>query len=171
ISFDTIMRRIKYVTGDLFTAPSQESLAHCVSEDLRMGKGIAVLFKKNFGRTSELKEQKNLVGQCAVLTHDQRFIYYLITKKKASQKPTYVDFRQSLEDMKSPCLEYNVKRISLPRIGCGLDQLEWSKVLQILQEVFKQTDITLTMYSLRCFTKQTVCQTVDLPQKMRRHGD
>uniref|UniRef100_A0A3P9NHS2 Macro domain-containing protein n=1 Tax=Poecilia reticulata TaxID=8081 RepID=A0A3P9NHS2_POERE len=72
------MRRIKYVTGDLFTAPSQESLAHCVSEDLRMGKGIAVLFKKNFGRTSELKEQKNLVGQCAVLTHDQRFIYYLV---------------------------------------------------------------------------------------------
>uniref|UniRef100_A0A3P9QGA2 Macro domain-containing protein n=1 Tax=Poecilia reticulata TaxID=8081 RepID=A0A3P9QGA2_POERE len=125
------MCRIKYVIGDLFSAPNQESLAHCV---------------------------KKLLGQCAVLTHDQHY-----EKKKASQKPTYVDFRQSLEDMKSHCLEYNVKRISLPRIGCGLDQLEWSKVSQILQEVFKQTDITLTVYSL--------CQTVDLPQKMRRHGD
>uniref|UniRef100_A0A3B3W0V5 Macro domain-containing protein n=1 Tax=Poecilia latipinna TaxID=48699 RepID=A0A3B3W0V5_9TELE len=51
------MCKIKYATGDLFSAPNQESLAHCVSEDLRMGKGIAVLFKKNFGRVTELKEQ------------------------------------------------------------------------------------------------------------------
>uniref|UniRef100_A0A3P9QG69 Uncharacterized protein n=1 Tax=Poecilia reticulata TaxID=8081 RepID=A0A3P9QG69_POERE len=40
------MCRIKYVIGDLFSAPNQESLAHCVT-----------LFKKNFGPTSELKEQ------------------------------------------------------------------------------------------------------------------
>uniref|UniRef100_A0A3P9QJ44 Uncharacterized protein n=1 Tax=Poecilia reticulata TaxID=8081 RepID=A0A3P9QJ44_POERE len=50
------MCRINYVIGDLFTASNHESLAHCVSRDLRMGKGIAVLFKNNFGRTSELKE-------------------------------------------------------------------------------------------------------------------
>uniref|UniRef100_A0A3B3YC28 Macro domain-containing protein n=1 Tax=Poecilia mexicana TaxID=48701 RepID=A0A3B3YC28_9TELE len=142
------MCKIKYVTGDLFSAPNQESLAHCVSEDLRMGKGIAVLFKKNFGRVDALKEQKKLTGECAILTHDRRFIYYLITKKKASQKPTYVSLRQSLEAMKCHCLENNVKRISLPRIGCGLDQLEWSKVSQILQDVFKQTDIALTVYSI-----------------------
>uniref|UniRef100_A0A3B3TNM6 Macro domain-containing protein n=1 Tax=Poecilia latipinna TaxID=48699 RepID=A0A3B3TNM6_9TELE len=141
------MCKIKYVIGDLFTAPNQESLAHCVSEDLRMGKGIAVLFKKNFRRVAALKEQKKLVGECAVLTHDRRFIYYLITKKKASQKPAYVSLKQSLEAMKSHCLENNIKRISLPRFN-GLDELEWSKVSQILQDVFKQTDISLTVYSL-----------------------
>uniref|UniRef100_A0A3B3WKH7 Macro domain-containing protein n=1 Tax=Poecilia mexicana TaxID=48701 RepID=A0A3B3WKH7_9TELE len=66
------MCKIKYVTGDLFSAPNQESLAHCVSEDLRMGKGIAVLFKKNFGQVTALKEQKKLTGECAVLTHDRQ---------------------------------------------------------------------------------------------------
>lgn len=45
------------VRGDLFTCPSKTSLAHCVSEDLRMGKGIATLFKAKFGRVSELKAQ------------------------------------------------------------------------------------------------------------------
>ena len=30
---------------------------HCVSEDLRMGKGIAVLFKKKFGGVEELQAQ------------------------------------------------------------------------------------------------------------------
>uniref|UniRef100_A0A3B3Y782 Macro domain-containing protein n=1 Tax=Poecilia mexicana TaxID=48701 RepID=A0A3B3Y782_9TELE len=113
-----------------------------------MGKGIAVLFKKNFGRVDALKEQKKLAGECAVLTHDRRFIYFLITKKKASQKPTYISLRQSLEAVKSHCLENNVKIISQPRIGCGLDELEWSKVSQILQDVFKQTDIALTVYSI-----------------------
>uniref|UniRef100_A0A3B3X625 Macro domain-containing protein n=1 Tax=Poecilia mexicana TaxID=48701 RepID=A0A3B3X625_9TELE len=52
--WDPDMCKIKYVTGDLFSAPNQESLAHCVSEDLRMGKGIAVLFKKNFVKSSIL---------------------------------------------------------------------------------------------------------------------
>ncbi|XP_043975888.1 ADP-ribose glycohydrolase OARD1-like [Gambusia affinis] len=88
-----------------------------------MGAGIAVMFKKKFGRVSELKEQKKLPGQCAVLTHDQRFIYVQITKKKGNQKPMFVNLRQSLEDMKSHCLQNGVSRISIPLIGCGLDQL------------------------------------------------
>uniref|UniRef100_A0A3B5QAM3 Macro domain-containing protein n=1 Tax=Xiphophorus maculatus TaxID=8083 RepID=A0A3B5QAM3_XIPMA len=131
---------LKYVTGDLFSCPRDESLAHCISEDCRMGAGIAVMFKKKFGRVSELKKQKKLPGQCAVLTHDQRFIYY--------QKPTYVSLRQSLEDMKSHCLENGVNRISIPRIGCGLDQLLWSKVSKILEQIFKETNISIAVYSL-----------------------
>ena len=44
--------------GDLFK-DSEESaaLAHCISEDCRMGKGIAVLFKNKFGGVSELLKQ------------------------------------------------------------------------------------------------------------------
>uniref|UniRef100_A0A087XM30 O-acyl-ADP-ribose deacylase 1 n=1 Tax=Poecilia formosa TaxID=48698 RepID=A0A087XM30_POEFO len=114
---------LNYITGNLFSFPWDESLAHCISEDCRMGAGIAVMFKKKFGRVSELKEQKKLSGQCAVLTHDQRFIYYLITKKTVSQKPTYVSLRQSLE-------------------------VQWSKVSKILEQVFKETNISITVYSL-----------------------
>lgn len=43
--------------GDLFSSPPTASLAHCVSEDLAMGKGIAVLFKDKFKRVGELKSQ------------------------------------------------------------------------------------------------------------------
>uniref|UniRef100_A0A3B3VCY6 Macro domain-containing protein n=1 Tax=Poecilia latipinna TaxID=48699 RepID=A0A3B3VCY6_9TELE len=48
---------LNYITGNLFSCPWDESLAHCISEDCRMGAGIAVMFKKKFGRVSELKEQ------------------------------------------------------------------------------------------------------------------
>ncbi|CAI5648122.1 unnamed protein product [Oreochromis niloticus] len=140
--------RLSYVTGDLFSCPAHEALAHCISEDIRMGAGIAVEFKKRFQGVTELKEQKKVTGQCAVLKSDGRFVYYLITKKKASQKPTYESLRQSLEDMRSHCLKNQVSRISMPRIGCGLDRLKWTSVSEILDQVFKHTDISITVYSL-----------------------
>ena len=46
------------VQGDMFACCSRSSsLAHCVSEDMHMGKGIATIFKKEFGRVDELKRQ------------------------------------------------------------------------------------------------------------------
>ena len=42
---------------DLFEAPLTASLAHCVSEDMHMGKGIAVTFKEKFRRVGELLGQ------------------------------------------------------------------------------------------------------------------
>jgi len=46
---------ITEVQGDLFT--SSDSLVHCVSRDLHMGKGIATEFKKQFGGVDELRQQ------------------------------------------------------------------------------------------------------------------
>ena len=47
----------KEVNGDLFECPGTCSLAHCVSEDLAMGKGVAKLFKEKFGGVSVLRAQ------------------------------------------------------------------------------------------------------------------
>ena len=52
------------VRGDLFACPPSASLAHCVSEDLAMGRGIAKIFKKEFGGVKELKEQ----GKTKIIT-------------------------------------------------------------------------------------------------------
>ncbi|XP_061590727.1 ADP-ribose glycohydrolase OARD1 [Cololabis saira] len=153
----------QYVSGDLFSCPADEALAHCISEDCHMGAGIALLFKRKFKGVPELKEQNKVQGQCAVLTRNQRFIYYLITKKKYSQKPTYDSLRQSLEDMRAHCVDNKVMGISMPRIGCGLDRLQWPKVSEILEEVFKDTNITITVYSLPEKAETTV-----MTENMRR---
>ena len=43
--------------GDLFSCAADASLAHCVSEDMALGKGIAKEFKKRFGGLRDLKAQ------------------------------------------------------------------------------------------------------------------
>lgn len=34
-------------------------------------------------------------------------------------------------------------KLAMPRIGCGLDKLEWSKVKAIIEEVFADTDVEI----------------------------
>jgi hypothetical protein len=45
------------ICGDLFSASSNTSLAHCVSKDMAMSKGIAKLFRDKFQKIDELKKQ------------------------------------------------------------------------------------------------------------------
>jgi hypothetical protein len=47
------------IQGDLFN--SSDSLVHCVSRDLHMGKGIATVFKAKFGGVDELQSQRKLM--------------------------------------------------------------------------------------------------------------
>lgn len=49
--------RFSEVRGNLFSCKETASLAHCVSADLHMGKGIASTFKQRFGGVEELKKQ------------------------------------------------------------------------------------------------------------------
>ena len=45
--------------------------------------------------------------------------------------------------MKSKCEELGVNKIAMPRIGCGLDKLDWWKVRDIIFDVLDDTDIEI----------------------------
>jgi hypothetical protein len=36
----------------------------------------------------------------------------------------------------------------MPRIGCGLDLLEWRRVREMIRETFAGCDISITVYNL-----------------------
>jgi len=113
-----------------------------------MGKGIAVMFKNKFGGVDEIKSQGQKPGGVATLKRGNRHIYYLVTKEKYFHKPTYNTLKSSLAAMRDHCVSHGVTNLSMPRIGCGLDGLQWSKVKNIIDEVFKDTDIYVTVYTL-----------------------
>lgn len=93
--------------GDLFKlSDPKDALAHCVSEDLNMGAGIAKEFESRFGSVLSLFDQKKKPGQVAILDR-QPIIFYLVTKKRYWQKPHIDTLRDSLEEMKNICVQRN----------------------------------------------------------------
>ena len=87
------------------------------------------------------------MGQIAVLEDEGRYIYYLVTKKLSTGKPILEDLVSSLEKMREHCTEHGVKCLAMPRIGCGLDRLEWRKVKPKIEEIFSGLDISITIYN------------------------
>ncbi|CAF0895464.1 unnamed protein product [Didymodactylos carnosus] len=135
------------IEGDLFQSPDNNvSLAHCVSEDMEMSKGIATLFRDKFGRINELKQQGVVTGGVAYLKADERYIFYLVTKKFYYHKPTMKTLQSSLEAMKERCQEFNVVNLAIPKIGCGLDKLNWTKVSEMIKDIFQDLPIKITVY-------------------------
>lgn len=139
---------LKEVKGDLFAASQSESLAHCISADVRMGKGIAKIFKEKFGGVKDLQAQGVKPGGVAVLKRGPRFIYYMVTKEKYWNKPTYKCLQDSLQSMANHCKRNGVKALSMPRIGCGLDGLRWDQVKRHISETFQDLDITVTINTI-----------------------
>ncbi|CAJ0750764.1 20247_t:CDS:2 [Entrophospora sp. SA101] len=134
--------------GDLFKdSSSTDSLVNCVAQDLQMDKGIAAIFQKLYNGTDELKSQNKKVGQVAYLLRENRYIYYLITKMHTHEKPTKPDFEASLKELRNLCESQGVTGLSMPRIGTGLDQLSYDYVVETVKEIFKDSNIKITIFS------------------------
>lgn len=147
VAFKQPQWKFRSVIGDVFTAPEEYSLAHCVAVDLRMSAGIAVSFRRKFGRVHELQRQNAKVGGIAVLMNGpQRYIYYLTTKKLSSQKPKINDLLKSLLAMRAHMKKNGVTKMAMPKIGCGLDRLEWKEVFHLLHRVFSRLPVEIVVY-------------------------
>lgn len=134
---------------DLFSASDNYYLAHCISADYALGAGIAVDFNRRFDMRRKLKEQYpnywefirefDLHGGCLLV--DQ--VLNLVTKEKFYDKPTYDSITDALRIMKVICYFYEITKVAMPTIGCGLDRLQWSKVSKIIKDVFDDSYIEI----------------------------
>jgi hypothetical protein len=120
-----------------------------------MGAGIAAMFKSEFGGVEELKKQNCQPGEVAILKRGGRYLYYLVTKIFADDIPTYEKVQTSLAAMREHALENHVSDISMPQIACGLDKLQWVVISEIIQHVFKGTNIGISVYVLPTSTSWT----------------
>lgn len=138
--------------GNVFLAPDNYYLAHCISADYALGKGIAKEFDVVYNMRKRLNEMYprtvDRVGT-ALLVDD---VFNLVTKKFFFQKPTLETLEAALVDMKNQCIELGIKKIAMPRIGCGLDRLTWKSenacVYKVIEKVFEDTDTEIVVYTL-----------------------
>ena len=144
-SADEVLCSYKEVTGDLFES-KDSGIAHCVSQDLHMGKGIAVAFKKKFGGVDQLKEQHPKIGNLVYLSQDSCIPFYMITKEKYWHKPSYSNVFSSLQELRKKAEELNIATLSMPEIACGLDMLNWNVVRSLIWLAFSSSKVCVTVY-------------------------
>lgn len=148
--------------GSLFNAPNDLKtdvlnliFVQCISADFALGAGIAKTFADEHNVRNALcnKYYINVWDNkgYALFTHTDIIVMNLVTKEKYYNKPTYETLKESLENLKNQLLDSPMlleKILVMPKIGCGLDGLEWSKVKNIIEEVFKDIDVRIYFYSL-----------------------
>lgn len=148
--------------GSLFNAPNDLKtdalnliFVQCISADFALGAGIAKIFadKHNVRNVLNSKYYRDVWYSrgYALFTHTDIIVMNLVTKEKYYNKPTYETLKESLENLKNQLLDSPMlleKILVMPKIGCGLDGLEWSKVKNIIEEIFKDIDVRIYFYSL-----------------------
>lgn len=133
---------------DLFTVSTDYILVHCISTDFAMGAGIAKEFARRGVKAQLIENYRGMtkVGDCAVTaTTGWRLEFNLVTKEKYWQKPTYGSLKTALVNARILALVNDDEpvKLAMPRIGCGLDRLQWVKVKAIIEEVFADTDVEI----------------------------
>lgn len=131
---------------NLFEMPKEYALGQCLSTDCDKKEGIVVQFNKKFkGMMNFLSNMNPNVGECILYQKNENSqkVLNLFTKKKYFAKPTYASFEKSILDMKRICLENNIDKIAIPKIGAGKDKLSWSKNREIIFNIFENTNIEI----------------------------
>lgn len=135
------------IQKDLFSVDDSYTLVHCISADAAMGAGIAVQFARKFSRMTSILRQSSLsVGTAMVFfpNQDQDYtVINLITKERSWHKPTYQSFTESIKSMKHTVERYRIAKLAMPKIGCGLDGLNWNICRKIIQDEFKDVNVEI----------------------------
>ena len=127
------------------------SIAHCVSSDFAMGKGLASTIACC---CLELQEVRKLPinnfppGSLVTYFHQQhqRFIYNLVTKRQSFRKSTNATLQLSLQALKRHLKRHNIHELVIPKPGCDYDQLHWPAVFFNFIQSFFGFNLTTTIF-------------------------
>lgn len=139
----------KEIEQSLFECDKNDYLyAHCISLDLALGAGIAKQINYRYNMRSHLLTFKKqypsyfenfAYGFCITIDG----IANLITKNKCYEKPTMKTLEESLISLKKYVVKNNIKKLAMPKIGCGLDRLNWDEVSFLIKNIFNDLDIEI----------------------------
>ena len=102
------------------------SIGLCISADARMGKVFADFLSHRIpGLRPTCRKAKLFTGQVFPFWDStrKRYIYNLVTKQRYCDKPNLSTLSKTLDAMKSHASVNGVSTIAIPKLGCGLDQM------------------------------------------------
>ncbi|XP_037822217.1 uncharacterized protein LOC119610890 [Lucilia sericata] len=139
--------RILEQRGHNITAPENCALVHSISADFAMCSSIGMQFNCKYGPSNETLKQYKHTGNVAVLKEQKRYVYNLVTKERNHERSTYIALFYALTATRDHMRQHGVKKLAIPRLGCGIDRLDWLRVKNILEMVFAEDEVDITTYS------------------------
>lgn len=140
--------------GDLFAQEDLKALAHGCNCAGAMGKGIAVGFKERYPQMYKLYQSFCKAGAVPgeVFPYYDRdtdvVIYNLMTQRHWTTPATLEAIEDSIATMMTMLQDIRIKKVGMPKIGCGLGGLDWKDVLPVLESHSNGYDITIVVVSL-----------------------
>jgi hypothetical protein len=166
---------LTHVQGDLL-ASEDTIFMHAVAADMKMSRGFADKVRRKYpmppndSSSARLLQPGDVVHQFDDPT--QTRILHVVTKHKSKHKlwqnpnQFLVNYLQGLRGALEICKSSNVTHLSMPRMGCNLDQLDWRfveyKINQICHEL--KYDLNITVYTHRQRGKSAANRVASLGQ-------
>lgn len=126
------------IYGDLFDHVQDRTPLHCIASDHAMGAGIAVPMAEKYRLRAPMDEVGMLPWPSCLYIGG---VLNMVTKEKSWEKPTFENFSKALSDVPKRCEYYGIEKIVMPKIGCGLDGLDWEKVRALVEKELEGLDI------------------------------
>ena len=126
------------------------SIGHCISADARMIKGFADFLSHRIpGLRSTCRKAKIFMGQLHPFwdSTGKLYIYNLLTKERFCDKPDLSTLSKTLETPKIHASTNGISTIAIPKLGCGLDQMNWQEVVKLLRDIFAYDDVQTVVYA------------------------
>ncbi len=147
---------LREAEGNLLDAVA-DALVNTVNTVGIMGKGIALQFKQaypdNFRkyeaacRRNEVQLGKMFVFETGLLAKPH-YIINFPTKGHWRARSKLNDIRSGLADLRHVILDYDIKSIAVPPLGCGNGGLKWSDVQPLIAEALGDLeDVDVRVYS------------------------
>ena len=136
--------------GDLF-ATEDQLIAHGVNCQGVMGAGVAKIIKEKYPQAFEdykraLKVGKKL-GDVEISELENIRIAHLFVQQNYGQDGAryvcYEAVRKCFKKLNYYCSRYQVKTVSMPKIGAGLGGGDWSTIERILIQEFNYPQVTV----------------------------
>ena len=127
---------------------SKTSMAHCVSSDFRMSRGLASKVATFYPEIQQaaFRHKRLPVGSVFAFydPYDNRYIFNLVTKRNFYEKPTHEALEQAIINLRFMVQQYRLPRIILPKLACGLHGLNPDIVYKMI--ISNLGDLPITIY-------------------------
>jgi hypothetical protein len=136
--------------GDLLASQSEILVAHAVSADLKCSAGFALKVRQQYGIPNVCNKKP---GDVVFHSASDKVILNVVTKYKADHKirqncdQFIVNFKAGIQGLGKFCKNNNIRHIAMPKMGSGIDQLDWNYVKFLLYSEFHDYDIVINVYS------------------------